>query len=64
MSAAMKTIPELEHHCGSWVVVSRATGQSVAEIFDRRIAAIVNLEKYELHTAAQWLAKLNNEKYQ
>ena len=55
----MQTLPELEHHCGSWIVVSRATGKAVAEIFERRNVERVNLDKYEIQTAAQWLAKLN-----
>jgi hypothetical protein len=55
----MQTIPDLEYHCGSWIAVSRATGQAVAEIFERRNVERVNLAKYELHTAAQWLANLN-----
>tara|TARA_R110000868_G_C10867151_1_gene761993 strand:+ start:1020 stop:1202 length:183 start_codon:yes stop_codon:yes gene_type:complete len=57
----MQAIPKLEHHCGSWIAVNRATGQAVAEIFERRNAERVNLAKYELHTAAQWLANLNKE---
>ena len=51
-------IPELEHHCGSWIVVSRATDKAVTEIFERRNAERLNFDKYELQTAAQWLAKL------
>ena len=27
----MHTIPELEHHCGSWIAVNRATGQAVVD---------------------------------
>ena len=55
----MHTIPELEHHSGSWVAINRATGQAVAEIFERRNAERLNFAKYELQTAAQWLANLN-----
>ena len=55
----MQTVPELEHHCGSWVVVSRATGKAVIEIFECRNAERLNFDKYELQTAAQWLANLN-----
>jgi hypothetical protein len=56
----MNTIPELEHHCGSWIAINRATGQAVAEIFERRNAERLNFAKYELQTAAQWLANLNS----
>ena len=55
----MQTIPDLEYHCGSWIAVNRATGQAVAEIFERRNAERLNFAKYELKTAAQWLANLN-----
>ena len=55
----MHTIPELEHHSGSWIATNRATGQAVAEIFERRNAERLNFAKYELQTAAQWLANLN-----
>jgi hypothetical protein len=55
----MQNVPELEHYCGSWVVVSRATGKAVIEIFERRNAERLNFDKYELQTAAQWLANLN-----
>ena len=55
----MQDVPELEHHCGSWVVVSRATGKAVIEIFERRNAERLNFDKYELQTATQWLANLN-----
>ena len=56
----MHTIPELEYHCGSWIAVDRATGEAVAEIFERRNAERLNFAKYELQTAAHWLANLNN----
>ena len=55
----MQNVPELEHYCGSWVVVSRATGKAVIEIFECRNAERLNFDKYELQTAAQWLANLN-----
>ena len=55
----MNTIPELEYHCGSWIAINRATGEAVAEIFERRNAERLNFDKYELQTAAQWLGTLN-----
>jgi len=55
----MHTIPELEYHCGSWIATNRATGKAVAEIFERRNVERVNLDRYEIQTAAQWLANLN-----
>ena len=58
----MQTIPELKHHCGSWIAINRATGKAVAEIFERRNIERVNFNKYEIQTAAQWLANLNRGK--
>jgi hypothetical protein len=52
-------IPTLEPHCGSWVVVSRATGKPVLETFERRTAEAINQSAYEVLTALQWLVRLN-----
>lgn len=52
-------VPELEHHCGSWIVVNRGTNDAVIEIFTRSIAEKVNTVKYEVLTALQYLARLN-----
>ena len=54
-----KQIPELEHHCGSWIAVSRATGAPVLETFERRTALAINQGKYEVLTALQWLHRFN-----
>ena len=55
----MTTIPRLEHGCGSWVAVSRATGKAVMETFERRTAEAVNQDRYEVLTAGQWLRRVN-----
>lgn len=54
-------IPPLEPHCGSWIVVRRATGESVLEIFkaERATAARINPAAYVIFTAAQWLGAFN-----
>lgn len=52
-------IPNLEPGCGSWIIVSRATGQPVYETFHRRIAEAVNQDRFEVLTALQWLGRLN-----
>lgn len=52
-------IPELEHHCGSWIIVRRATGLPVLETYSREVASAVNAERYEVLTALQWLARFN-----
>ncbi len=54
-----KPIPELERHCGSWIIVSKETGMSVCETFQRAFAEAVNQEKYEVLTALQWLTRFN-----
>lgn len=54
-------IPELEHHCGSWVVCNKASGAVILETFDRRTAERVNQSKYSVETAAQYLGRLNNK---
>ena len=52
-------IPELEQYCGSWIVVDRATGGAVVEIWERSTVEKVNQNKYEVKTAAQYLGGLN-----
>jgi hypothetical protein len=45
--------------CGSWIVVRRATGETVAEIFSARTAAAVNRAQYDVLCAYQYLTELN-----
>lgn len=52
-------IPELEPHCGSWIVVSRETGKPVLETFVRKTAEAINQDRYQVVTALQWLVGLN-----
>jgi len=56
----MQPIPELERHCGSWIIVDRATGESVFETFERATAERVNQDRYEVLTALQWHVRFNN----
>ena len=54
--------PNLEAHCGSWVIVLRETRVPVREIYDRRLADRVadhESGRFEVLTAAQWLAEFN-----
>lgn len=53
------SVPELEFYCGSWIIVSRATGKPVLETFKRSTAEAINQRAYEVLTAAQWLARFN-----
>lgn len=52
-------IPELEHHCGSWIIVDRDTDKPVFETFQQTVAEKVNQERYEVLTALQWLTRFN-----
>ena len=51
-------IPELEHHCGSWIVVDRLTGKAVLETFERKTGRAINQERYEVLTALQYLSRI------
>ena len=51
--------PELEPHCGSWIVTSN-TGE-VRETFSRRIAEEAHGFGYKVETAAQYLGRINRE---
>lgn len=51
--------PTLEHHCGSWIIISKATGQPVLETFSEAIADAINTERYTVLTALQWLVQFN-----
>jgi hypothetical protein len=61
LEARRAAVPALERHCGSWIVVRRATGESVLEIFkaNRATAESVNHAAYVVFTAAQWLGAFN-----
>lgn len=51
-------VPELEPHCGSWIVLKE--GKPIYETFDRRTAErAAGSPDLEVLTAAQWLARLN-----
>lgn len=54
-----QTVPELESFCGSWVVVSRETGEPVFETYSQETAEKINQEKYEVLTSYQWLIRFN-----
>lgn len=52
-------IPERGHHCGSWVVTRKVTGEVIGEFFDRRSVERFNPEKVTVQNTAQYLAALN-----
>lgn len=59
MAMTCHAIPPLEPHCGSWVVIHRATGAAVLETYSPAVARKINRAAYDVVTAAQWLASLN-----
>jgi hypothetical protein len=44
---------------GSWIIVSKASGEAVMETFSRKVADAVNLEKFTVMTALDYLVSLN-----
>lgn len=52
-------IPELEPHCGSWVVSRKADGSVIGEFFERSNVERFNPETCLIETAAQYLGRLN-----
>ena len=59
MTNEQQHTPELEPHCGSWIVTRNDTGAAVLETFSRKVADAVNRDRYTVQTAAQYLAQLN-----
>ena len=53
-------IPPLPHHCNSWIIVDRATGAAVLETWQRSVAEKINHSRYQVRTALDHLASLNN----
>lgn len=53
--------PELEPHCGSWIVQCATTGEGF-EVFSKAVADKSSEKDYLIvWTAAQWFAALNEE---
>lgn len=46
---------------GSWMIISKATGEAVREIFNIDLLPLINTEKYEIETARVYLARINQE---
>jgi hypothetical protein len=47
--------------CGSWIVVSVATGEAVVELFDARTLQHINRDKYRVMCAHQYLTELHRK---
>ena len=52
-------IPELEPHCGSWVVTRRDTGEVIGEFFHRPNVEKCNPDRVTIETALQYLVRIN-----
>jgi hypothetical protein len=57
----MANIPDLEHHCNSWVVTRTVDGSAVVETFSRQIAEKFNTEGFKVETALQYLCRINKQ---
>lgn len=55
----MTHIPDLEPHCGSWVVIRKSDGVVIGEFFNRKNVEKFDPEKVTVMTTAQYLGSLN-----
>lgn len=56
------TVVERSHELeGSWIIVDKVTGKPVIELFDKRNVARINVDKYTVYTAHEWLASINGK---
>jgi hypothetical protein len=46
----------------SWIIRNKKTGDVIAETFDRRVVAALNVEKYEAVPVLDYLVSLNAKK--
>lgn len=44
---------------GSWIIVDKATGKPVIELYNARNVSRVNTDKYQVYTAEEWLGYFN-----
>ena len=54
-------VPPLPHGCGSWIIIDRASGRAVRELYQRANVARINAAKYMALTAFDYLASLNRK---
>ncbi|MCL2874738.1 MAG: hypothetical protein FWF12_00290 [Betaproteobacteria bacterium] len=55
-------IPELSHHCNSWVAISRATNEVIGEFYCEKTLKMFDPTKIEIKTTASYLADLNERR--
>lgn len=54
-------IPPLEPHCNSWIVYRLSDGAAILETWQAAVVRKVNRRAYGVMSAAQWLARINQE---
>lgn len=52
-------VPDLEHHCGSWIATRKASGEVIGEFFSRPSVERFNPETVVIETTATYLGRLN-----
>ncbi|MDU8350993.1 hypothetical protein RYA05_03680 [Pseudomonas syringae pv. actinidiae] len=52
-------VPDLEHHCGSWIATRKASGEVIGEFFSRSNVERFNPETVLVETTATYLGRLN-----
>lgn len=52
-------IPDLEPHCGSWIVTRKADSAVIGEFFSRANVERFDPAKVVIETAQQYLARIN-----
>jgi hypothetical protein len=45
----------------SWIICRRSDGKAIFETFNRKTAYAVNLDRYSVETAAEYLGRINRE---
>lgn len=55
----MSNIPNLPHHCNSWVVTRKADDEVIGEFYNRENIERFNPEKVIIETADVYLCGLN-----
>ena len=46
---------------GSWVIVDKATGKPVIELYNTANVVRVNTDRYQVYTAEEWLGYFNKQ---
>jgi hypothetical protein len=55
----MSNVPDLEHHCNSWIAIRKSDGKVIGEFYNLSSVERFNPEKVLIQTAVQYLSSLN-----